>query len=144
MSDALIHLRVPAALKGRWVRASRAAGMRLTDWITDAVEAYMQQQLASATIPDDIVFTDLKLARDPDGAVSFEWSVIERICRASGLSVELLQDGPEENLARLITRWYMVHREQGGAADPVAEDLIAEALLEEQHGQAVSHRPGRA
>lgn len=39
MTDALIHLRVPAATKGRWVRASRAAGMRLTDWITQAVEA---------------------------------------------------------------------------------------------------------
>lgn len=28
--DALIHLRVSPALKGRWVRESRAAGMRLT------------------------------------------------------------------------------------------------------------------
>lgn len=37
--DALIHLRVPAALKGRWVRTSRAAGQRLTDWIIERVEA---------------------------------------------------------------------------------------------------------
>ena len=41
-----IHLNVPAATKGRWVRASRAVGMRLTDWIVDAVEAHMQQQQA--------------------------------------------------------------------------------------------------
>lgn len=40
--DALIHLRVPAATKGRWVRASRAADQRLSDYITCAVEAYMQ------------------------------------------------------------------------------------------------------
>lgn len=36
--EALIHLRVPGALKARWVRDSRAAGMRLTDWIIDRVE----------------------------------------------------------------------------------------------------------
>ena len=38
-SDALIHLRVPAETKARWVRESRAAGMRLTDWIVSKVEA---------------------------------------------------------------------------------------------------------
>ena len=38
-SEALIHLRVPAELKARWVRESRAAGMRLTDWIVQRVEA---------------------------------------------------------------------------------------------------------
>lgn len=37
--DALIHLRVPSALKGPWVRESRAVGMRLTDWIIQRVEA---------------------------------------------------------------------------------------------------------
>ena len=37
--EALIHLRVPAATKARWVRESRAAGMRLTDWIVSKVEA---------------------------------------------------------------------------------------------------------
>lgn len=36
--EALIQLRVPAALKGRWVRESRAAGMKLTDWIISKVE----------------------------------------------------------------------------------------------------------
>lgn len=52
MNDSLIHLRVPAATKARWVRASRSAGMRLTDWITEAVETQMQQQLTKITIPD--------------------------------------------------------------------------------------------
>ena len=39
MTDALIHLRVPAATKARWVRESRAAGMRLTDWIAQRMDA---------------------------------------------------------------------------------------------------------
>lgn len=40
--DALIHLRVPAALKARWVRDSRAAGLKLTDWILQKMEPNMQ------------------------------------------------------------------------------------------------------
>lgn len=78
MTEAIIHLRIPAATKGRWVRASRAAGQRLSDYITSAVEAYMQQQLARVAIPERLDFADLRLARDADGAVSFDWAVIDR------------------------------------------------------------------
>lgn len=144
MTDALIHLRVPAATKGRWVRASRAAGMRLTDYITTAVEAYMQQQMARVAIPDGVDFADLRLARDPDGSVSFDWGIIERICAASGLPVEMLRDGPEDNIAALLIGWYQAHRQRGGAPDPVAEDLLAEVRAEESAGQPFSHAPGRA
>ncbi|AQZ95447.1 hypothetical protein BVH74_12110 [Halopseudomonas phragmitis] len=144
MTESLIHLRVPAATKGRWVRASRAVGLRLTDYITQAVEAYMQQQLTRVAIPDDIEFSDLKLARDPDGAVSFDWAVIERICHASGLPLEMMRDAPEDNVASLIIGWYQAHRADGGAADPVADDLIAEAMAEDAAGQQFSHQPGRA
>ena len=48
MTDALIHLRVPAAIKARWVRESRAAGMRLTDWIVQRVEAVTAPRMPSA------------------------------------------------------------------------------------------------
>ena len=61
MSNATIHLSVPAATKGRWVRASRAAGLRLTDYIFNAGEAYMQQQLTEIAIPDDVSFSDSHL-----------------------------------------------------------------------------------
>ncbi len=43
MSDALIHLRVPVELKARWVRESRAQGLRLTDWIAQRVERKEQK-----------------------------------------------------------------------------------------------------
>lgn len=39
--EALIHLRVPAELKARWVRESRAASMKLTEWIVSRVERPM-------------------------------------------------------------------------------------------------------
>lgn len=144
MNDALIHLRVPAAVKGRWVRTSRAAGMRLSDYIIEAVEAKMQQQLARVAIPDGLDFADLRLSREADGSVSFDWSVIERICAASGMPVELLQGGSEDNVAGLLIGWYQAHRQRGGAADPVAEDLLAEVRAEAAAGQHVSHAPGRA
>lgn len=142
--EALIHLRVSAARKGRWVRASRAAGMRLSDWIINAVESHMQQQLTRIAIPDDIQFADLRLGRDSDGAVSLDWTPIERICAASGVPVELFRDGPEDNVAGLLMTWYRAHRNSGGALDPVAEDLIAEADAEDAAGQPYSHAPGRA
>lgn len=144
MTESLIHLRVPAATKGRWVRASRAAGMRLTDYIIEAAEAKMQQQIASVAIPEGLDFADLRLTREADGSVSFDWGVIARICAASGLPVELLRNGPEDNVAGLLIGWYQAHRQRGGAADPVAEDLLGEVRAEDSAGQQVSHAPGRA
>lgn len=38
----LLPLRIPAGIKSRWVRESRAAGQRLTDWIITHVEASMK------------------------------------------------------------------------------------------------------
>ena len=35
--DALVHLRVPAELKGAWVAASRLQGLRLGDWIIQKI-----------------------------------------------------------------------------------------------------------
>jgi hypothetical protein len=43
MTDATIHITTSAARKAAWVRASRAAGMRLGDWIIERVEASMHK-----------------------------------------------------------------------------------------------------
>lgn len=43
MPDALIHLRVPAELKARWVRESRDAGMRLTDLILQRMAEHAEK-----------------------------------------------------------------------------------------------------
>ena len=104
----------------------------------------MAQQLTRITIPDDVGFSDLRLARDSDGMVSFDWTPIERICAASGVEVALLRDGPEANVAGLVVRWYEAHLDAGGEIDPIAEDLLAEVRAEDTSGQHVSHAPGRA
>ena len=61
-----------------------------------------------------------------------------------GFAVELFRDGPEDNVAGLLMTWYRAHRNGGGALDPVAEDLIAEAAAEDAAGQPYSHAPGSA
>ena len=94
-------------------------------------------------IPDHIKFADLKLARDPDGMVSFDWEPIEAICHASGVDIDLLKLGPEDNASALINAWYRAHINAGGEPDPVQEDLIAEIALEDAAGSA-SFAPGRA
>ena len=145
MSDSIIHLRVPAELKARWVRESRAAGMRLTDWIVQRVEAQPMDKITPISIPQGLGFADLRLARDPHtGDVSFDTAVIERIERESGLPAGFFMGHPEDAVASLMTSWYAEHLKAGGARDPVAEDLIAEVRAEDAAGQACSHKPGRA
>lgn len=104
----------------------------------------MAQQLARITIPAGLDFADLKLARDPDGAVSFDWTPIERICAASGLDMSLFRESAEDSLAGLVAAWYREHLRRGGARDAVQDDLIAEVEVEERLGQVVSLPPGRA
>lgn len=145
MSDALIHLRVPSELKARWVRESRAAGMRLTDWIVQRVEAQPMKKIVPISIPQGMAFADLHLARDPHtGDVSFDTAAIERIERESGLPAGFFIGQQEDAVASLITTWYSAHRAAGGDIDPVAEDLIAEVQAEDAAGQPYSHKPGRA
>ena len=95
-------------------------------------------------IPDTIEFSDLRLQRENDGSVSFEWTTIEAICSASGLDCAVFRDSPEDNLAALINTWYEHHIADGGDPDPVQEDLIAEALAEEMLGGGLSYQPGSA
>ena len=143
--DSLIHLRVPAELKARWVRESRAAGMRLTDWIVSKVEAQRMHKITPISTPLGMAFSDLRLARDPQtGDVSFDTAVIERIEAESGLPAGFFMSQPEDAVAALITTWYSAHRAAGGDSDPVAEDLIAEVRAEDAAGQHYSHKPGCA
>ena len=144
-NDALIHLGVPAATKARWVRESRAAGMRLTDWIVSKVEAQPMHKSTPISIPIGMSFSALRLARDPQtGDVSFDTSVIERVEAESGLPAGFFMGQHEDAVAALITTWYSQHLAAGGERDEVADDLIAEVRAEDAAGQHNSYPAGRA
>lgn len=91
----------------------------------------------------DTQFSDLKLQREPDGAVIFDTAILRRICESSGIDLNsILAD--EDNIAGLIVAWYAEHRAAGGEADPVADELIAEVNAEDDRGGGFSYEPGRA
>ncbi|MDY0105322.1 MAG: hypothetical protein RBS27_01510 [Giesbergeria sp.] len=78
MADAIIHLSVPATTKARWVRESRAAGMRLTDWIVQRVERKEKQMQTVTTYI--VVTTSGRIDEDARAAAD----AINRSMAASG------------------------------------------------------------
>lgn len=104
----------------------------------------MKDKIITVVIPEEMTFSELVLARDSDGDVSFDLDVLERICKANDLPMEIFSDASEANVSGLIVAWYQEHLHKGGNPDPVAEDLIAELVAEEKSGQTVSYQPGRA
>lgn len=100
------------------------------------------KKLVTITIPATVQFADLKLARDPDGHVSFDAHIMEQVYIANGLDPVLMHD--EDNVAGLIAAWYGRHLELGGERDPVEDDLILETMAEDALGDGLSHAPGRA
>lgn len=102
---------------------------------------YGKRRALLITIPEGLPFSALRLSRESNGDVSFDTAVVRQICEASGLDQEQILDDGEDAVSGLIVAWYGVHRRDGGPPDPVADDLIAEALAEGERG---SHKPGTA
>jgi hypothetical protein len=105
----------------------------------------MASTAARVVIPDGLDFSALRLQRHSDnGDISFDWAPIAAICAASGLDLELFGRGPEDNVAALITAWYVEHLARGGRRDAVQDELLSEVRAEDEHGGGLSHPPGRA
>lgn len=98
------------------------------------------------TIPENLEFSALKLARDSStgGDVEFDWAPVKAICDTSGIDISIFRDQSEDNVSQLLTTWYAEHRKRGGDPDPVMEDLIAEIAAEDATGSGISHKPGAA
>jgi hypothetical protein len=94
-------------------------------------------------IPADLSFSSLGLSRTSDGEVEFDLSCVERICEYNGIDLSVFTQAPEDNVGSLLSHWYGLHLTTGGAPDPVMEDLISEADLEDRHGDGFSYPPGR-
>jgi hypothetical protein len=97
------------------------------------------------TIPDGVEFADLRLSRNvDDGFVRFAMAPIEAICEASALDLAEVVQGPQPLVGLLIQAWYEDHLRDGGAPDPVQEDLREEARLELERGGGFTYPPGHA
>ena len=103
----------------------------------------MQKQL-KISIPQNINFNDLKLGRSPNGGITFDAEIINAICEASGIDPKVFWESHEDNMAGLIIEWYASHLKNGGEHDPVADELIAETMAEDQLGGGISYPPGSA
>ena len=64
MSDSIVRLRVTAEQKARWVRESRAAGMRLTDWIVARIDGQKGKTMIQYTIRPSVLTVDTRAAAD--------------------------------------------------------------------------------
>ena len=95
-------------------------------------------------IPDGINFADLKLGRNASGSITFEAGIINSICTNSGIDPKVFWESHEDNMAGLIIEWYASHLKNGGDRDPVADDLIAETIAEDQRSVGISYPPGSA
>lgn len=76
--------------------------------------------------------------------VSFEISVIEKLCRSNDIDSDIFFNSTEDNVSELIVNWYVEHIKSGGDRDAVADDLIAETIAEDESGGGISHPPGSA
>ena len=103
----------------------------------------MKKQL-KISIPENIDFSDLELGRSTTGEITFNAEIINAICDASGIDPKVFWESHEDNMAGLIIDWYANHLKNGGERDPVADDLIAETLAEDQRGDGISYPPGTA
>jgi hypothetical protein len=88
--------------------------------------------------PENHRFSLLELVQNSstDGNIEFDWSLIEDICAASGMDMEEFLDTREHEASALIHQWYAEHRGRGGAPDPVMEDILTAAEIEEALGNS--------
>jgi hypothetical protein len=85
-------------------------------------------------IPVDISFEDLHLSRDPvTGLIEFDAEPVEQVCEANHIDPDTLLT--EDNIGALLSAWYQAHRANGGAADPVQEQILAEVQAEDDFSQ---------
>lgn len=83
--------------------------------------------------PEDHHFSLLEWVQNSstDGNMEFDWSLIEDVCAASGMDIEEFLDTREHDAAALIHEWYAEHRGRGGDPDPIMEDILTAAKIEE-------------
>ena len=77
----------------------------------------------SLKLPEEHIFEDLKLRRCDDAAIDLDLDLIKKICELNGLDFDKVLLNPGPVISTILTVWYKSHLAEGGAPDPVMEQL---------------------
>lgn len=86
------------------------------------------RNLSRFSYPSSMCFSDLRLAREDKGDVSFDREGIERLCIRSGLPADFFWVSHEDALGDFLSIWYRDARSRGEPEDQVEEALVEKPL----------------
>ncbi len=74
-------------------------------------------------LPEGYSFADLKVRRCDDDAIDLDMDLVKLICSINGLNFEKVLQNPGPVVTSILTVWYKSHLAQGGAPEPLMEEL---------------------
>jgi hypothetical protein len=74
-------------------------------------------------LPEGYTFADLKIRRCDDDAIDLDMDLVKRICNINGLNFDKVCQNPGPVVTTILTVWYKSHLAEGGAPDPLMEEL---------------------
>jgi hypothetical protein len=102
-----------------------------------------EAKIVGIFIPSEVDFSDLQLAYENDGDISFNSAVFKHVCLANGITQNDIASS-NDGVGGFVAKWYVAHIRAGGEKDPVAEDMISEVHAEHEAGQTVGFPAGHA
>lgn len=74
-------------------------------------------------LPEGYSFTDLKVRRCDDDAIDLDMDLVRTVCSINGLNFEKVLQNPGPVVTSILAVWYKSHLAQGGAPEPLMEEL---------------------
>lgn len=80
--------------------------------------------LLTLKLPEGYSFADLKLRRcADDDAIDLDMDLVKKVCSINDLDFQKVLQNPGPVVTTILTVWYKSHIADGGAPDPVMEEL---------------------
>jgi hypothetical protein len=81
--------------------------------------------LLTLKLPEGYTFADLKIRRCEADAIDLDMDLVKLVCRINDLDFQKVCQNPGPVITSLLTVWYKSHLADGGAPDPLMEELKA-------------------